>query len=175
MNSLSMMKKNLVKKDLKQSTSSLLDVLSGTPEEIFNTQPNQEGWSVGKIGEHLIKVETGTVRIFTGSAEVSDRDPEQKIENIRERMMDFETQMTAYGPIIPDDKPKDKTKVLEKLQDIRQQLLGFVDIQDLTEIITAFEHPIFGTLTRVEWIYFNIYHGRRHVKQIEKIQRQLCS
>lgn len=169
------MKKNLVKKDLKQSTNSLLDVLSGTPEEIFNTRPGREEWSVGKVGEHLIKVETGTVRIFTGSAEASDRDPEQKIETIRDRMMDFETKMTAYEPIIPDDEPKEKTKVLEKLQDIRQQLLGFVDIQDLTEMITAFEHPIFGSLTRIEWIYFNIYHSWRHVKQIEKIQWELRS
>lgn len=170
-----MMNKNLVKKDLKQSTSSLLDVLSRIPEEIFNTQPSQEGWSVGKVGEHLIKVETGTVRMFTGSAEASDRDPEQKIETIKDRMMNFETKMMAYGPIIPNDEPKEKTKVLEKLQDIRQQLLGFVDIQDLTETITAFEHPIFGSLTRIEWIYFNIYHSRRHVKQIEKIHLELRS
>lgn len=169
------MNKDLVKKDLRQSTNNLMDVLSLTPEDFFNIQPSQDGWSVGKIGEHLIKVETGTVRIFTGSAEASDRDAEQKIKTIRDRMMDFETKMTAYGPIIPDDEPKEKTKVLEKLQDIRQKLLGFIDIQDLTEMVTAFEHPIFGSLTRIEWIYFNIYHSRRHIKQIEKIQWKLRS
>lgn len=167
------MKKDLVKKDLRTSTNSLLDVLSVIPKEIFNEHPYRGGWTVGKVGEHLIKVETGTVRLFTGPSKASERDAGEKIEHIRSRMMDFETKMTAYGPIIPNDEQKDKTKVLEKLQDIRQQLLGFIDIQDLTKMITGFEHPIFGPLTRVEWIYFNIYHSRRHVKQIEKIHWEL--
>ena len=167
------MDKDLVKTDLKQSTHNLLDVLSNTSEKAFNKKSKQEGWSVGEVGEHLIKVETGTVRLFTGSAKSSDREPEEKILTIKDRMMDFENKMKAYGPIIPDDTTKNKTKVLEKLQDIRQQLAGFIEIQDLTETITDFEHPIFGSLTRIEWIYFNIYHSKRHTKQIERIQWEL--
>ena len=164
-----MMKKAQVKKDLRQSTNNLLEVLSAAPADIFNTRPDKDEWPIGKVAEHLIKVETGTVRIFTGPAEATVRDPEEKIENIRDRMLDHETKMRAYGPIIPDDKLKDKTKVLEKIQDIRQQMSSFIDIQDLTETVTGFDHPIFGPLTRIEWIYFNIYHSRRHSHKIEEI------
>lgn len=167
------MKKSVVKKDLNHSTSHMLDVLSNIPEDDFNKIPVQGKWSVGKVAEHLIKVETGTVRLFSGSSKASERDYEKNIQLIRDRMMDFETKMKAFGPILPDNDPKDQSKVLEKLQDIRQKTAGFIEIQDLTEIVTGFEHPIFGLLTRVEWIYFNIYHSRRHIKQIEKIQWEL--
>lgn len=164
-----MMSKDLVKKDFRQSTNNLLDVLSDIPKEIFDKQPESKEWSIGKVAEHLIKVEIGTVRLFTGPTEPSARDAEQKVEQIKRRMLDHETKMRAYGPIVPDDKPKDKTKALEKIQNIRQQISSFIDILDLTEIITGFEHPIFGPLTRIEWIYFNIYHSRRHVHQIRLI------
>lgn len=170
---LDMMKKTQVKKDLRQSTNNLLEVLSAVSADIFNTRPDKDEWSIGKVAEHLIKVETGTVRMFTGPAETSVRDPEEKIENIKVRMLDYETKMSAYGPIIPDDKPKDKTKALEKIQDIRQQMSSFIDIQDLTETVTGFEHPIFGLLTRIEWIYFNIFHSRRHTYQIEEINNSI--
>lgn len=128
----------------------------------------------GRTGvEHLIKIETGTLRLLSKNLKSPDRNPIEKITFIRERLMDFETGMKAYGPILPNDKPKDKDKALGKLQDTRQRLGGLIKIHDLTEKVTVFDHPLFGTLTRIEWLYFIIYHGRRHVRQILNIKHRV--
>lgn len=163
------MNKSSVKADLVDSTDKLLRILSGVSDSNFNIKPVEEGWSVGQTTEHLIKVEYGTLKLFAGPVHPTDRDPEQKIQEIKERFLNFEKRMTAFGPIIPDAIPKDKSKALVKLQDIRQQLTGLIDIRDLTKTVTGFEHPLFGYLTLIEWIYFNIYHSRRHVRQIQEI------
>lgn len=163
------MKKSDIRDDLKKSTNELLEIISDFPEQYFNTQPKNGGWSAGQVAEHLIKVETGTVRIFTGETKTCERDSSAKFRTIKEQMSDFERKMKATGPILPDENPKDKKKVLNKLQDIRQRLTSMIEVHDLSEIITDFNHPIFGTLTRLEWIWFNIHHGRRHARQIQKL------
>jgi uncharacterized damage-inducible protein DinB len=167
------MKISEVRSDFKQSTRQLLNTISNFPEEYFNTQPEEGKWTAGQIAEHLIKVETGTVRLFTGDTEACDRDPKEKIATVKERMLNYDSKMNADGPIIPDDNPKGKDRVLEKLQDIRQRLISMVEIEDLTELVSGFDHPLFGPMTRVEWIYFNIYHGRRHLHQIQDLERIL--
>jgi hypothetical protein len=169
------MEESVVRNDLKKSTHELLSVISGFPEEHFNTVPPDGGWSVGQIAEHLIKIESSTVRLFTGDFKVCERDPEEKIQIMKDRFLDLDKKMTAHGPIVPDDSPKDKDKVLDKLQDLRQRLTGMIELHDLSEVITSFAHPLFGLLTRIEWIYFNIYHTQRHLTQIQKILKQVSA
>ncbi len=165
------MVKSVVRSDLKKSTRELLTTISNFPEEYFNTHAKEGRWTAGQIAEHLIKVETGTVHFFTGETEPTDRDPLQKISKVKERLLNDDLRMNANEPIIPDDKPKDKESVLKKLQDIRQRLISLVEIEDLTELISSFAHPLFGPMTRVEWIYFNILHSRRHIRQSRDLEK----
>ena len=165
--------KSEILNDLNDSTKKLLAGIEKFPEGRFNDKPNGDAWSAGQVGEHLIKVETGTVRLFTGSTEPADRDPEEKIERIEEEFLNFEKKFTAFGPILPDEKPKDQQKVVNKLQDIRQRLASLVDLHDLSALCTGFEHGLFGYLTRVEWIYFTIIHSRRHLEQVRRIKRDI--
>lgn len=167
------MKESVVRNALKKSTRELLQVISQFPEEDFNTKPLGGGWTAGQVAEHLIKVETGTNRLFTGETKICDRDPEEKINNIRNRLTDFETKINAMDTIVPDDNPKNKDDVLDKLQDIRQRLTGMIELHDLSELITGFAHPLFGSLTRIEWIYFNIYHAERHLEQIKSLSKRI--
>jgi len=167
------MNKAQVRSDLKQNTRELLQSISDFPEAHFNSRPTEGQWTAGQVAEHLIKVETSTIKLFVGSTEPSNRNPGLKITNIKERLLDFNSKMKAFGPIIPDDSPKEKTAVLDRLQDLRQRLTGMIEIEDLTVLVNGFEHPLFGTLTRLEWIYFNIYHSRRHNRQIKNLWRTL--
>lgn len=167
------MNKLEIKKDLNESTRKLLELLYEVPEPFFNSVPKEGGWTVGQVAEHLIKVETGTVRLFSGPVEDAGRDHQEKIDEIKDRFLNYETKLKAFGPIVPGDTPKDKTNALEKIQDIRQRLTSLIEIQDMAALITGFEHGLFGYLTRVEWIYFNIYHSRRHMHQIKTIQDNL--
>ena len=167
------MNKERLLEDLKEATEELLQTIKSIPEEQFNNVPKEGGWSPGQVVEHLIKVETGTVRLFSGPAETPDRDPEKLIEEIKDRFLDFSWKMTASGPIVPDEQPKDKTKALNKIQDIRQRLTSLIEIHDLTELVTGFDHPLFGKMTKAEWLVFSICHGKRHAHQIKEILSSL--
>ena len=164
-----------LREELKEATNQLLDAIDGVSEEKLNTQPSGGGWTIGQVAEHLIKVETATIRLFTGDVRNCDRDPEKNIPAIKSRFLDFDNKMKAFGPIVPDDEPKEKQKVLSKLQDLRQRLISMIEIEDLTKLVTGFEHPLFGILTKVEWLSFHIYHSRRHTKQIQKIASDLAT
>lgn len=167
------MEKDQIKADLKKSTKELLDLLDRIKEDQFNVPPKDGGWTIGQVAEHLIKVETSTVRLFSGNVEATKRNPEEKVSSIKERFLDSDKKMKAFGPIIPDEDNKDKELALEKIQDLRQKLIGLIELQDMTELIVDFSHPLFGPLTRVEWIYFNIYHSARHSKQVRRILKAL--
>ena len=168
-----MRSKKQVRKDYTQSTQELLSVLNDTPEDHFNTKPEDGGWSAGQVAEHLIKSEIGSVRFFTVDTKATERDPEEKIEMLKETFLDFDSKFEAPGLVSPDDKPKDKQKAINKLQDIRQRLTGIIEIEDLTQIVTAIDHPMAGPLTRIEWLYFHIFHSERHRRQIEDLEHRL--
>jgi len=168
------MDQSQLRHELKETTQKLLQTINDYPKEKFNIQPPGGGWTTGEVAEHLIKVETGTVRLFVGDHEDCSRNPEEKIPEIKKRLSDFDNKMSASGPITPDKKPKDKQEVLQKLQDIRQRLIGIIGVQDLTKVISDFDHPLFGSLTKIEWLVFTIHHSRRHTHQIKNIARKLA-
>ena len=165
------MNKAQVRSDLNQNTRELSQSISDFPEPYFNSCPAEGEWTAGQVAEHLIKVETSTVQLFAGSIETSN--PGLKITDIKDCLLDFNSKLKAFKPISPDDKPKVKTAVLDKLQDLRQRLAGMIKNEDLTVLVNGFECPLFGTLSRLEWIYFKIFHSRRHNRQIQDIQRTL--
>lgn len=165
------MKKSEVRSDLKESTNQLLNSLSDFPDELFTSKVQEDKWSVGQIADHLKKVETSVLNLFTGSTRPADRAPDIKIADLKKRFLDYSTKMKAYGPIIPEQNPPKKQDALAYLQDIRQRLTGMVEIEDLTELLTGFEHPVFGYMTRLEWIYFVVYHSRRHIAQIRDLEK----
>ena len=167
------MNKTEVRNSLKENTRKVLSVIQEFPETKFNTRPSEQEWSAGEVCEHLIKVETSTVRLCTGKTESCSRDSEEEIPKLKSRLGDRNAKMRVFGPIIPDESPKNKIKVLEKLQDIRQRLIGLIEVDELTELVLEFDHPLFGKLTRIEWIYFSIYHTQRHIYQIEEIAAEV--
>jgi uncharacterized damage-inducible protein DinB len=170
-----MRSKKQVHQDFTQSTQKLLSALNEFPEDHFQSSGPNGGWSAAEIAEHIIKSEAGLVKFFGEDAESTERDPEQKIELMKEKMLNFQQKFSAPSQVEPNDGPKDRQQLIDKLQDIRQRIAGMIEIEDLTKLLTVFGHPGFGTLTRVEWLYFNIYHAERHVEQVEDLKKHLVS
>lgn len=158
-----------IRTELKDSTRQLLSTVQAVPEADFNRQPAKGRWSAGQIAEHLIRVEVGTLRFFTGANRAPGRDPEAKVEELRRKLLNREQKLTAYGPIVPDDRPKQKQAVLAKLQDTRQRLTGLIELEDMSRVLTDFDHPLFGPLSRAEWIWFIIFHSARHRQQLREL------
>jgi hypothetical protein len=165
------LEKNLIIKDISQSSTNFLTTIKDTPVEHFNSKPTHDSWSAAEVVEHVVKVEYLLNIILLGNRKAANnRKPDEKIETIKAAFQDYEKKYTAYGPIIPDTNLKDKDELVIKFEKNRINLKEIIKKEDLSLICLDFNHGVFGELTVFEWIYFNIYHSERHRHQIQNIK-----
>lgn len=164
-----MLSKNELHTELQQATEKLIATISGVSEDIFNNKPAPEKWSAAEAAEHIYLTELLIVRLLRGKGVAPEREPDANMIPFMEKFADLELKLTAFGPIIPNNKPKEKADLIKKIEGNRSMMAGYIDSHDLSELLPAFKHPLFGELTRYEWIQFNIHHGERHRRQIERV------
>ena len=76
---------------------------------------------------------------------------------------------TAPSTVIPKGENKNKEALLDALVQQREILKNMIRQMDLT-LITEFRHPVIGSMSRLEWVYFHIYHTERHVRQLRSLE-----
>src|SRR5438045_1482849 len=64
---------------------------------------------------------------------------------------------------------KQKQEIIAALKGQREILEQYVLEYDLGET-TEYLHPVIGEMTRIEWIYFIIYHSGKHARQLARIR-----
>jgi hypothetical protein len=57
-------------------------------------------------------------------------------------------------------------ELLDQFVDNRADMRTAIDFADDIAEVVAWEHPIFGKLTKCEWFYFSALHGERHRRQV---------
>ncbi|MCU7495357.1 MAG: DinB family protein [Ignavibacteria bacterium] len=165
------MENNAIIMDLESSTGRLAEAFMGFPVNEFNRSISTDTWSAGDIAEHLYIVESFIGKMITGATRPSNRDPLQKATLVGTTFNDFEKKFTAAREISPTQNPKDRDEISSKLINNRTLLVNLLKTHDLTVSCLDFIHPKFGELTRAEWIYFIIYHGDRHLHQLENVRK----
>ncbi len=168
-----MINKQELARELLENTVYLVATLSNVREADIDRKPSSLAWSPAEIAEHLVILEALAIRILQGRTKPvedcgcdHDSDPAKKVEEIKSAFGDLEKKFTAAGPVAPLGMYKDKDILISKVRTNRQDLAEIVKTQDLTAVCVDFQHGIFGELTRLEWIYFIIYHTERHLRQI---------
>lgn len=159
-----------LKKKLDQNTEALLAKIGEIADEHFHKNPDAETWSPAQVLEHLYRSEFGLTKLFAGETRKDpDRDTEQVIQNMRVRMLENDKKMEARGIILPGNEHKSKEELTSNFRSLREKIAIMADQYDDKEVCTAFKHPIYGYMTREEWVHFNIFHTKRHMGQIDRI------
>lgn len=156
--------------DFSKKTTALKDTLNDIPDDIFQAQPDGERWSVGQILEHLYRSEYGLPRLFEGPTEPVEREPAEKIALFEQAFLASDKKYEAPERVEPKGE-WEREELLEKFYTNREnvyQILskGSVNLEDLS---LAYDHPIFGPLTGLEWLAFVNIHARRHHRQIKDV------
>lgn len=115
----------------------------------------------------------GVNSLFRGNMEKTDRNPTEKIEKIKFRFGDYTHKLTAGEPIKPRGEFTDKEKVLRAIVSNRSEILQLPQEGSWFDLCLGFEHAIFGYLTKIEWLYFCIFHAERHLQQMQTIEERL--
>jgi len=153
----------------------LLRLITTFDQEQVNISPFKGSWTAGQLAEHLIKANGGFVEVLNGPVQDTQREPDAKVAEIKGIFLNFETKLEAPAFIIPPDIYYEKAYLLSALQDIKAGLDHATTTLDLTKTCLAFELPVLGFLTRLEAIYFVIYHTQRHVHQLKNIYQRVIS
>ena len=158
----------------RENTDNFIQSFIGISDELFVKKPNHGSWSIAEVVEHIYRAEFGTTRLFSGDVTLEpDRDSEAKIKEMHDRFLVSDKPLNAFGAVLPTGENNIKSELIEKIQNNREAVIQLMPAHNLDEVCLKFAHPIFGQLTKREWIEFNMIHVLRHMKQIERIKNEL--
>jgi hypothetical protein len=166
------MDKQQIIADINRMTNDLLSQVARFSDGNFNTKPASEGWSAGEISEHLLVLVKNVNRNLRAKTMPAGRPDNEKLDIISTVFDDYERKYNAPEQIIPSAEPKDKAFMLSELELHHKRLIEVVENYDLAEICKGFNHPSLGAFTRLEWIYFIIHHGHRHIHQMANVLQE---
>ncbi|HCT54945.1 MAG: DinB family protein [Balneola sp.] len=156
------------------NTKAFVQFIKEIADDDFNKKPEQNTWSAAENVEHIIRSEFGTARLFNSDTKKEpNRDSESKIKEIKTRFTDRSKKLQAFGVVLPTDGKKNKEELIAKFLKSREMVIQLIKEQNPDEVCMKFAHPLFGYMTRKEWIHFNIVHANRHIHQIEALLTSL--
>jgi hypothetical protein len=141
----------------------LIQNISTFDEDQFNIVPFEGSWTAGQLAKHLEKSHNGFLEIITGPVTEADRAPDLLAKTIKEDFLDYSIKATSPDFVLPPEAIYRKEVLISSLEAIKLKLIEAVETLDLTKKCLAFEIPYYGFLTRLEAVYFVIYHTKRHI------------
>jgi DinB superfamily len=155
-----------LRKELEHTYNELKAALCGFTDEGLNIIPFKGSWSAGQVAEHIIKATSGIPDQHT---QFAGRVYNATDESIRSLFLNFSIKMKTPEFLEPESGTYSVGDLLSKIDNIRRTHMETVDQKDLHALCLDFELPMFGKLTRYEWIKFICYHTQRHTQQIRNI------
>lgn len=169
------MDKTEIVKELNETISEFQNLLSYFNEEQLNAVLVQGRWTPGQVAQHIIMANSGFVDVLNGPTKKTNRPAGEWVERIKSDFLNFNIKMTSPDFIDPILKVYNKAHLLTKLETIKGNLCDAIMAHDLEPTCTSFELPVYGGLTRLEAVYFVIYHTMRHIEQLKKIKENYTS
>lgn len=169
-----LMTKETLLSGLEETTRQLVAILSSFTPEQFNEKLSESEWSAAQIAEHLLKADVSTGKALSGETMPTNRPPDEKLSIIQQALNDDNTKRVAPERVYPSGEQWEPSVIIEQLKKQKEVLKEAILSSDLTEACTSFKHPALGTMTRMEWMAFNLHHTERHLRQLKRLQENLA-
>jgi len=140
----------------------------------YNTVPFEGSWTPGQIVQHLTLANGGFAEVLYGPTKATDRPADQKVDMLKDIMLNFDSKFEAPDFIRPEIKDYEKNPHLAETESINEGLTKAIADLDLEQTCTSFELPGLGQITRLEAINFVIAHTLRHTNQLNKAYEHLA-
>ena len=148
------------------------EVLTTFDEDEFNKVPADGGWTAGQVTEHILIAASGALKALHSHTQAADRDPALQVTRLQDLFMDFNIKMEAMPVLRPGPPPHDHLALSDAVRETMNSLRTALQELDLEQVCVDFALPVFGSLTRLEWLYLVSYHTRRHVHQLRELQNE---
>ncbi len=151
----------------------VLHVLHAFEDDQFHIVPFEGSWTAAQVAEHLLKSDTGILKILYGKVAQTKRAPDEKVAAITQLFSDFNLKMKSSEAILPSPRPPEKEVLLSALDHKMNALSEAAATLNVSATCLDFDLPGFGRLTILEWLTFFMSHTQRHTHQLEQIYRML--
>jgi len=166
------MAKDLVQ-EIKKTYGALLHTLSLFSDHQIDVVPFEGSWTAGQVAEHLLKGGFSTGDFFRQNVKPSERPPDAAVEGIKNFFLDFTTKSQSMEFLRPVQTVHDKRTLLQQLEKQQNDYVDAAQHLDLSYLCLGMKLPGADYLTRMEWIYLNVYHTQRHIRQLQNIYKTL--
>lgn len=157
--------------DLIQTTSSkLLSLINSFDDQQIKAIPFEGSWMPAQAADHLIKSCNLILTALHGSAEKTERDPESNRDQIKNIFLDFNLKFQSPEMIRPSGTPAEKVFLVSELTAALNKIREALETMDLSVTALDVELPGLGKLTKIDWLYFFVFHTQRHIHQLETIR-----
>ncbi|HXR83390.1 MAG TPA: DinB family protein [Hanamia sp.] len=164
--------RNEIFNELKETFDELIQIVSCVSEKELNKVPFEESWTAAQVAEHLLK-SYGIVELLNTPQFRTERPADEKKGQLKDFFLNFSLKAKAAPAILPSENLIDKEKLLNSLKKRIAEIKEVAQTKDLTEVCESIVLPVFGALTKLEWLYLVLYHTRRHIHQIKIIFQTL--
>lgn len=158
-------------RDSENNIQFLKSTLDGVDNHLYTVAPAEGKWSIQLILDHLAITEAVIVNLSKGPSTETDREPTANVLKVKTAFNDHQKVYPNPKPVSPTGQSKSATEFLTAIEETRHRLLQDIKEHGAYQILDLFAHPLTGKMTRLEWLYFNIYHTERHIHQIKMIQQ----
>ncbi len=114
---------NEILNELQNTTTELLELLSSLKQEQLNAVPFEGSWTAAQLGEHLHQSYT-VAELLYGPVKATERDPAEKVQSIKEALLNFDTKMISPDFIEPENKEYNKNILMKSLQDSVDKIIN---------------------------------------------------
>ena len=152
----------------KETFTALMETLEAFTPDNFNQAPPLGGWTAGQVAEHLL-LSAGVIEVIAGRTEQPQRPTAEMVESIAAIFLDFTTKLQSPDFIIPAPGVYDQQTQIGRLKTAWAKLKEGVRLLDLNAVCLDFELPGMGHLTRLEWVWFYVFHTQRHLQQFQRL------
>jgi hypothetical protein len=162
---------------LEETRAAFLMAVAAVPGPLRTDRPAPGRWSLGEIVDHVHKVETGFIRLFTkrvAEARARGHASETETSSIfagfdTRRATDRRTPIDAPPLVLPrEGAPVDEG--LAALAESHARLrAALADASGLALGTITHTHPIFGTLDMYQWGIVLGLHDARHADQVREM------
>ena len=151
---------------LDNTSSRLLAMISSLSETTLNIIPFKHSWTAAQLAAHVTKSNTSIAQALKMEAKPSERDPGERIHELKEMFLDFTIKFQTPDFILPTQDTYEKETLIAKLKRSNELLKEAADKVNLSGILSL---PAFGEITKLELLHFVLYHTQRHLHQMKRI------
>ena len=158
--------KNEIIAKIGDAESHLIGLMYSVKEEKINKVPYEGSWTAAQLLRHVTKSISGMAKAMDMDAKPTERNSVERVDELKSVFLDFSQKMKSPEFIIPEEGTYEKQFTIDDLNNSFNQFKGNANNADLTALVKGL--PL-GPITKLEIIYFTLFHTQRHLNQMKKI------